>query len=110
MRIKGEVKGGGTEKPEKEKRDRKREIAFSTCPLLVSLQAPTSALPERASEGGSTLSTDHRGDQAQKPASFTSSAGLQPIGGTLTHAYNLYVVLYEMDGHLGRTAGVCHVE
>ena len=57
MRTKGEVKGGGTEKTEKEK---EKEIAISTCPLSVSIQATICALPERASEGGSTLSTAHR--------------------------------------------------
>ena len=83
MRTKGEQKGGGTEKTEK----RKGAIAFSTPALCrcLFIQAPTCRLPERASEGGSTLSTAHWVDQAQKPAPCTSAVGLQPRGGILTH-------------------------
>ena len=93
VRTKGEVKGGGTEKTEKEKEtEREREIAVSNHPLWVSIQAPTCMLPERASEGGSTLSTAHQGDQGRKPASCTLSVGLQPTVGTLTHTYNLYFI------------------
>ena len=84
MRPKGEQKGGGTEKTEKQK----GAIAFSTPALCrcLFIQAPTCRLPERASEGGSTLFTAHWGDQAQKPALCTSAVGLQPRGGVLTHA------------------------
>ena len=83
MRTKGEDRRGGTEKTEK----KEKEIGFSACPLRVSIQAPACALPERASEGGSTLSTAHQGDQAPKPASCPSSVDRQPTGGTLTHTY-----------------------
>ena len=82
MRTKGEVKGGGTEKTEK-----KRGIAISTCPLWVSIQAPDCVLLERTSEGGSTLSIAHQGDQAWKPVSCKSSVGLQPTGQTLTRTF-----------------------
>ena len=83
MRPKGEQKGGGTEKTEKRKGSHCR-FSPCTCGCLF-IQAPTCRLPERASEGGSTLSTAHWGDQAQKPAPCTSAVGLQPRGGILTH-------------------------
>ena len=66
------TKGGRKEKIEKEK-ETEREPAISVCTPV------TCALLERASEGGSTLSTVHQGDQAQEPASCTSSVGLSPM-------------------------------
>lgn len=78
LRTKGGVEGGGTEKTERDCR--------STCPRQVSIQAPTHLLPERAGDGGSTLSTAHRSDQAWKPASCASFLGPQPTDGTSTHA------------------------
>ena len=74
-------------KGRRSRKDREKEIAASACPLWVSIPAPVCALPERSSEGGSALSTAHRGDQAWQPASCTSSVRLQPTGGTLTHEY-----------------------
>ena len=62
-----------------------RDCSFNR-PLCVSIQAPTCVLPERASEGGSTLSTALQGDQAWKPASCASFLGPQPTDGTSTHA------------------------
>ena len=79
MSTKGEIKGGRTEKIEKEKETERERLPFQSAPLWVSIQAPTCALPERASEGGSPLSTVHQGDQAQEPASCTSSVGLSPM-------------------------------
>ena len=84
MRTKGEQKGGGTEKTEKRKGS---HCLFNPCTCgCLFIQAPTCRLPERANEGGSTLSTAHWGDQAQKQAPCTSAVGLQPRGGILTHA------------------------
>ena len=87
MGTKGEVKGGGTEKTEKRERDRKREIAISTRPSVGVYSGTNLHASGRASEGGRTLPTAHRGDQARKPASCTSSVGQQPTDGTLTPAY-----------------------
>ena len=56
MRIKGEVNVGETEKTEKEEETEK--LPFPPA-LQVSVQTPTCAPPERASEGGGTLSTAH---------------------------------------------------
>ena len=79
MSTKGEIKGGRTEKIEKEKEAERERLPFQSTPLWVSIQAPTCALLERASEGGSTLPTVPQGDQAQEPASCTSSVGLSPM-------------------------------
>ena len=54
VRTEEEVKGGGTEKTEKQ-----RECCFYPPPLQVSVQAPSSTLLERASEGGGALSAAH---------------------------------------------------
>lgn len=51
MKTKGDVKGGGTEKTEKEK-EIQRNIAIPTHPLQVSIQAPACRLPERAVKRG----------------------------------------------------------
>ena len=85
MRTKGEQKGGGTEKTEKRKGS---HCLFNPCTCgCLFIQAPTCRLPERISEGRSTLSTAHQGDQAWKTDSCPSCVGLQPTGGTLTHMY-----------------------
>ena len=72
VRTEGEEKGGETEKPEKEK-ETERDCHFN--PSSAGVYSPACELPGRTSEGGSTLSTAHRGDQAQKPASCTFSVG-----------------------------------
>ena len=50
MKTKGDVKGGGTEKTEKEK-ETQRKLPFPP-PPQVSIQAPTCTLPERAVKKG----------------------------------------------------------
>ena len=87
FRIKGigvwvEDRGRGEGRRDRKhcKKETHREITISTHPLRVSTQTPSHALPERASEGGSTrlLPT---GVKEAGPANCPSCVGLQPTSG-----------------------------
>ena len=88
MSTKGEIKGGRTEKIEKEKEAERERLPFQSTPLWVSIQAPTCELQERPVNRGITLSTAPQSDQSWKSASCILSVELQPIGGTRINAYN----------------------
>lgn len=85
VKTKGDVKGGGTEKPEKEK-EIQRNIAILYPPLAGVYSGTSLQASRKGCEEGSTLSTALQGDQAWKPDSYTS-CGLQARGETLTHLY-----------------------
>ena len=59
--VVGEDQGRGKHRRDRKNRERGRdgEIDISTRPLQVSVQTPTCVPPERASEGGGTLTTAH---------------------------------------------------
>ena len=78
MKTKGDVKGGGTEKTEKEK-EIQRNIAIPTHPLQVSIQAPTCRLPERAVKRGAPCPLPSR---VIKPGNQTLYVWLYILCGT----------------------------
>ena len=80
VRTKGEVNGGGTEKTENEN-EKEREIIIATHPLGGVYSGTNCMLPERASEGGSALSTAHPDEQVQKTSPLPITCG------TLTHKW-----------------------
>ena len=65
------------EKPRKRKNT--ENLPFQPAPCRVSVQTPTCAPPERAGEGGGTLSTAHGAHQAWKPAGCPSSLGVSHV-------------------------------
>ena len=85
MRTKGEVKTGGTEKTENEtETERERECHCNPPPAGV-YSGTNCILPERASEGGSMLSTAHQDEQGQKTSLLSITCG------TLTHSWASHI-------------------
>ena len=82
MRTKGEVKTGGTEKTENET---ERESAIASHPPAGVYSGTNCILPERASEGGSMLSTAHQDEQGQKTSLLSITCG------TLTHSWASHI-------------------